>query len=63
MPKIQNKTPTGSKSSGNKIQTGASHHQLEKKNSAAALVEKQLEEARLQAEKAAKEKVKRERQR
>ena len=57
---MQRKTLSSSKSSGSKIQTGTGSHQLQKKNSASALVEKQVNEARLKAEQEAEEKVRRE---
>ena len=63
MLKIQrpsNKNLSSSRSSGSKIQTGTGNHQLQKKNSAASVLEKQLNEARQQAEEDAAEKVKRE---
>ena len=61
MSKVQRKTPSTSKTSTvSKIQTGTGHHQLQKKNSAAALIEKQVNEAKLKAEADAAEKVKRE---
>ena len=57
MSKVQRKTLSSSRtSSGSKIQTGAGNHQLQKKNSASALVEK----AKLKAEADAEEKVKKE---
>ena len=60
MSKVQRKTPTSKTSTVSKIQTGTGHHQLQKKNSAAALIEKQVNEAKLKAEADAAEKVKRE---
>ena len=58
--KMQRKTLSSSKSSGSKIQTGTGNHQLQKKNSASGLVEKQVNETRLKAEQEAKEKARRE---
>ena len=58
--KMQRKPLSTSKSSGSKIQTGTGNHQLQKKNSASALIEKQVNEARLKAEQEAEEKMRRE---
>ena len=58
--KMQRKPLSTSKSSGSKIQTGTGNHQLQKKNSASALIEKQMNEARLKAEQEAEEKMRRE---